>query len=82
MGLAKDGYSSAIHGTAKTKVLVDEDGYLVTEGMYGKSKSFSIRLANAENGKVQNDVILSAFVTMAGGQLDRSDDSFAVTWEV
>lgn len=84
MGLSKDGYQSATHGTTKIKVPITQEGNIVADSTQtaAKQKRISFNWANAENNAIQNINILNTFVTIAGGSTDSLSNEFTVTWGV
>lgn len=84
MGLSKEGYKSAVHGTTKIKVPITQDGNIVVDTTQTavQHKRISFNWANAENNAVQNLNILNTFVTIAGGSADSLSNEFTVTWGV
>ena len=81
MALSKTGYKSAIRGTTKANVGVDENGYIAPEGTTpAGQKRFSINKVNADNSLTDNTDVLNFFLTLARGSQDSLSNQMQVTW--
>lgn len=83
MALEKTGYTSAIQGTTKVNVPIDENGYIAPSGTTAASKKrLSITKVAAENTLADNTAVLGFFLDLANGQQNSETNTMAVTWEV
>lgn len=83
MAMEKTGYSDAVIGTTKSKVAIDENGYLAPAGVAAAgSKNFQLNRVNADNGLVDNVEVVDFFLTLANGRQDSLANTMSVTWNV
>lgn len=81
MALAKTGYKSAVQGTTRVNVPVDEDGYIAPEGTTAAgNKRLTITKVAAENSLQDNTDVLNFFLGLANGRSDSLSNTMAVTW--
>lgn len=83
MSLEKTGYTSAVVGTTKAKIAIDENGYIAPSGTTAAgTKNFSINRVAAENSLTDNTDVLNFFLNLAQGRQDSLTNSMTVKWEV
>lgn len=83
MALAKDGYTSAVQGTSRVNVAMDENGYIAPAGTQAAgTKAFQINKVNAENSLTDNQEVLNFFLSLAQGQSDSLSNTMSVKWGV
>lgn len=81
MALEKTGYQSAVRGTTKANIGVDENGYIAIEGTTpAGSKRFTINKVNADNSLTDNTEVLEFFMNLAQGKQDSLSNQMQVTW--
>ncbi len=84
MGLAKEGYKAAIHGTTTFKTPVDEQGNIINdeEDVPAGMKTIRFTRANAENSANDNYELINALVSMTGATTEALTNTFDVKWTV
>lgn len=81
MALAKEGYTSAIRGTTKANIAIDENGYIAPEGTTpAGQKRFTLNKVNADNSLTDNTDVLNFFLNLAQGKQDSLSNQMSVTW--
>lgn len=85
MALAKEGYRTAINGTAVAKAPVDTSGNLILNGSGttpSGTKNFQFTRTNAGNSRSQNLEVINTFFGFSNTAVEGNADTFKVTWEV
>lgn len=83
MALEKEGYTSAVNGTTKVNIGIDENGYIAPAGTTpAGTKTFSINKVAAENNLADNTEVLSFFLSLAQGSQDSLTNTMQVKWGV
>lgn len=83
MALEKTGYASAVQGTTKTKIAIDENGYIVPAGTTpAGTKTFTLSKVNSENSLSDNLDVLNFFMDLVNGSYDEQSNTMEVKWEV
>lgn len=83
MALAKQGYKSAIRGTAYVAVPMNDDGYIAESADTAVgTKNVQLTMVNAENSQATNQQIASLFFGFMPSTKAVANDRMRVIWEV
>ena len=83
MALEKEGYTSAVRGTTKVNVPIDNEGLIVTDTSISvATMKFQVSAVNAENSLADNTDVLNFFIGLANGISVSDTNTMQVTWEV
>lgn len=83
MALAKEGYRSAVRGTAYASVPLNDDGYIAstTDTPIG-TKNLQLTMVNAANSQEDNQSLTNIFLGFVDSYRQGSNYKMRVVWEV
>lgn len=83
MALVKEGYVSAIRGTAYASIPMNDEGQIATTSdTPATTKIMQFAMANAENTQAENQTLVNVFFGFAPRARTISNERMRVIWEV